>query len=82
MTPLFQVVIRVGDNNKEIANYDSVVECIDDRLLAHLLDSNYDASCELWSGDLKISSSPIKTSQELRDSLVDNAQTILHGLRS
>lgn len=77
---LFRVIMNIGGEDFRI-DYRSVVGCARDTTLAGLLDTTK-AVCEIWSGDLKISSSPIETSQELRDSLIDNAQTILHGLRS
>ena len=78
--PLFHLVLRM-DNRETIAYYQSIVSCMDDRSLKRLLDTT-STTCELWCGGLKISSSPIETSQGLRDSLIDNAQTILHRLRS
>ncbi len=80
-SPLFQIIVTVGNDEPVTIDYRAIVEAIDDRLLADLLDTNYDATCEIWCGELKVSGKLLTTSIELHTMLVDNARTILHKLR-
>jgi hypothetical protein len=64
------------DGEEFLVEYTSIEECLDDPRLARLLDTT-NTEVILWSGSLRITGRAIQSSQELREALDANANTIL-----
>jgi hypothetical protein len=56
-------------------DYESIDQALGDMSLAQLLDNG--AEVVLWAGSLRLTGTPIRSSRELRKTLVENAKTIL-----
>ena len=75
---LFTVHVTSGNERHDI-EYRSIDECLSDDVLARLLDTT-DTEATLLTGQLRLTGTPLRTSSELREALVKNANTILRRI--
>ena len=75
---LFTVHLTIGNGHHHI-DYKSIDECLADKPLSASLDAGH-AEVVLWAGAIRITGTPITSSVELRQALVENAKTILMRL--
>lgn len=75
MTP-FRVEIHIDDEKRHSwAYYQSVEQALDDHPLTALLDRGY-VTVTVWAGDLKLHGSPLRSSAELRETLLANRRAL------
>ena len=73
---LFLVQLTIAGET-HLIGYNSIDDCLRDAPLSAVLDDDRAAECIIFCGELRLTGTPIKSSEDLHRALASNAHVIL-----